>query len=138
MAKATNLDGDPPRPRTKDHSNTLVEVLELGTVWIEYGLVGDIIVSFEFRLFYFIFRFSFSFPFTYAISPSRPSGAISSLYFYILLLSPAPVVLLLVAVAVVSQLVRLSAPCTILHRPSPSWATVLPPQTARQKPTPTP
>lgn len=45
MARATSLDEDVPRPRTKDHTNTLNEELELGTQWAEYGLVGDIIVS---------------------------------------------------------------------------------------------
>lgn len=30
--------------RSQEHTNTLVEKLELGTLWDEYGLVGDIVV----------------------------------------------------------------------------------------------
>ena len=44
MARADNLDNDLPRTRTQEHTNTLVEELELGVLWDEYGLVGDIVV----------------------------------------------------------------------------------------------
>ena len=44
MARADNLDNDLPRTRTREHTNTLVEELELGVLWDEYGLVGDIVV----------------------------------------------------------------------------------------------
>lgn len=45
-ARSTRLDQDEPRQRTKNHTNVLLEELELGTLWTEYGLVGDVIVSF--------------------------------------------------------------------------------------------
>jgi hypothetical protein len=44
MAHANHLDNDVPRSRTREHSNTIVEELELGVLWDEYGLVGDIVV----------------------------------------------------------------------------------------------
>jgi hypothetical protein len=44
MAQAKNLDGDAPLPRCREHSNVLVETLELGVLWDEYSLVGDIVV----------------------------------------------------------------------------------------------
>jgi hypothetical protein len=31
--------------RSRDHTEALVEGLELGILWDEYGLVGDIVVS---------------------------------------------------------------------------------------------
>jgi hypothetical protein len=39
---------DPERgggPRTRDHTELLATELELGTLWDEYGLVGDIVVN---------------------------------------------------------------------------------------------
>jgi hypothetical protein len=43
MALPKNLDGDS-LPRCREHSNILVETLELGILWDEYGLVGDVVV----------------------------------------------------------------------------------------------
>ena len=44
-ARSNNLDSDPHALlRSREHTNTLVEVLELGTLWDEYGLVGDVVV----------------------------------------------------------------------------------------------
>jgi hypothetical protein len=31
-------------PRCREHSNVLVEMLELGILWDEYGLVSDVVV----------------------------------------------------------------------------------------------
>lgn len=45
LARASDLDGDDPLPRCRAHTNVLVEELELGMLWDEYGLVGDIVVS---------------------------------------------------------------------------------------------
>ena len=39
----TNLDGGGGR-RSCDHTELLVSELELGVLWDEYGLVGDIVV----------------------------------------------------------------------------------------------
>jgi hypothetical protein len=47
-ADKSDLNGTGGR-RSRDHTELLVTELELGTLWDEYGLVGDIIVSF-FRL----------------------------------------------------------------------------------------
>jgi hypothetical protein len=45
-AQSDNLDNDPHRlPRNREHTNTLVEMLELGELWDEYGLVGDVVVN---------------------------------------------------------------------------------------------
>src|ERR1700722_11763438 len=45
MASAKNLDGGYATRRCREHMDLLVEELELGILWDEYGLVGDIIVS---------------------------------------------------------------------------------------------
>jgi hypothetical protein len=42
-AKRTDLDGGV-RRRSREHTELLVSEFELGTLWDEYGLVGDIIV----------------------------------------------------------------------------------------------
>jgi hypothetical protein len=42
-AKRTDLDGGGGR-RSRDHTELLVSELELGVLWEEYGLVGDIVV----------------------------------------------------------------------------------------------
>jgi hypothetical protein len=47
-----DLDGESTR-RTRAHSDTIVEELELGVLWDEYGLVGDIVVRFSFH-FHFV------------------------------------------------------------------------------------
>jgi hypothetical protein len=45
-ASAKDLDGSKfATPRCRELTDTLVEELELGMLWDEYGLVGDIIVS---------------------------------------------------------------------------------------------
>jgi hypothetical protein len=40
---ANDLDRPSPR-RCQEHTEALVEELELGILWDEYGLVGDIVV----------------------------------------------------------------------------------------------
>jgi hypothetical protein len=45
MAPSKNLDKVNALPRRREHSNVLVETLELGVLWDEYGLVGDVVVS---------------------------------------------------------------------------------------------
>ena len=45
MASAKNLDGSDATRRCQEHMDLLVEELELGILWDEYGLVGDIVVS---------------------------------------------------------------------------------------------
>ena len=42
-ANPEDLDGELTR-RTRQHSDAIVEELELGVLWHEYGLVGDIVV----------------------------------------------------------------------------------------------
>ncbi|KAI0245554.1 hypothetical protein BJV78DRAFT_1137758 [Lactifluus subvellereus] len=49
MASAKNLDGGDATCHSREHTDLLVEELELGTLWDEYGLVGDIIVSIVFH-----------------------------------------------------------------------------------------
>lgn len=56
--------------RTRKHTEELVKRLELGVLWDEYGLVGDIVVNtLSFFIFYFYFsvrvciRLYFHFPF---------------------------------------------------------------------------
>ena len=44
-ARPDDLDGESTR-RTRAHSDTIVEELELGVLWDEYGLIGDIVVRF--------------------------------------------------------------------------------------------
>jgi len=44
MARSKSLDSDAPLPHCQEHSNVLVELLELGILWDEYGLIGDIVV----------------------------------------------------------------------------------------------
>jgi hypothetical protein len=42
---ARDLDSKKHGRRSQAHTEILVEELELGTLWDEYGLVGDIVVS---------------------------------------------------------------------------------------------
>jgi len=42
-ANRKDLDGEGGR-RSREHTELLVNELELGTLWDEYGLVGDLIV----------------------------------------------------------------------------------------------
>jgi hypothetical protein len=51
-----------------------VEALELGELWDDYGLVGDIVVRFSFYvsdLFHFLHHLSFSCPFAVVSSLNR-------------------------------------------------------------------
>ncbi|OJA20004.1 hypothetical protein AZE42_13769, partial [Rhizopogon vesiculosus] len=43
LAPSNDLDGESHVPRSREHTNALVEMLELGVLWDEYGLVGDIV-----------------------------------------------------------------------------------------------
>jgi hypothetical protein len=43
-APANDLDSGQPVRRSQAHSELLVEEFELGMLWDEYGLVGDIVV----------------------------------------------------------------------------------------------
>lgn len=43
-ARPDNLDG-PSMLRRREHTDTLVEMFELGALWDDYGIVGDIVVS---------------------------------------------------------------------------------------------
>jgi hypothetical protein len=43
-ARPENLDG-PSTLRRREHTDALVETFELGTLWDDYGIVGDIVVS---------------------------------------------------------------------------------------------
>ena len=45
-AHQDDLDGGGGR-RSRDHTELLVSELELGVLWDEYGLVGDIVVCFS-------------------------------------------------------------------------------------------
>ncbi|KZT03381.1 uncharacterized protein LAESUDRAFT_738265 [Laetiporus sulphureus 93-53] len=42
-ARNTDLDGSNNGRRSRNHTETLVRALELGELWVEYGLVGDIV-----------------------------------------------------------------------------------------------
>ena len=44
LARVKDLDSDLSLPHSWEHSNMLVEMLELGVLWDEYGLVGNIVV----------------------------------------------------------------------------------------------
>ena len=44
-APATDLDSKRHVRRSEAHSDLVVEKFELGTLWDEYGLVGDVVVS---------------------------------------------------------------------------------------------
>jgi hypothetical protein len=50
-ASAKNLDGGDATRRCREHTDLLVEELELGILWDEYGLVGDIVVGIFHRFF---------------------------------------------------------------------------------------
>src|SRR5713101_4759458 len=52
-APATDLDSKRCMRRFQAHTEFLAESFELGALWDEYGLVGDVVVS----IFSFIFRF---------------------------------------------------------------------------------
>ncbi|KZP30691.1 hypothetical protein FIBSPDRAFT_907902 [Athelia psychrophila] len=43
LARNSHLEVDERLPRSREHTNALLEELELGTLWEEYGLVGDIV-----------------------------------------------------------------------------------------------
>ena len=45
-AQASGLDDEICGRRSHEHTDMLVEAFELGTLWDEYGLVGDVVVSF--------------------------------------------------------------------------------------------
>ena len=72
MARANHLDDDIPRSRTREHTNLLVEELELGVLWDEYGIVGDIVVSILSTQFFFIS------PFVFCYSTSTPHHEIAN------------------------------------------------------------
>ena len=55
-ANPEDLDGESTW-RTRQHSDAIVEELELGVLWHEYGLVGDIVVCIFFIPFLFLFPF---------------------------------------------------------------------------------
>lgn len=44
-APTDGLDNDKYGRRSRQHTEVLVEEFELGVLWDEYGLVGDVIVS---------------------------------------------------------------------------------------------
>ena len=44
-APANALDDEICGHRSREHTDLLVEAFELGTLWDEYGLVGDVVVS---------------------------------------------------------------------------------------------
>ena len=44
LASSSDLDQYPINPRAKEHTATVIQKLELGEVWDEYGLVGDVVV----------------------------------------------------------------------------------------------
>lgn len=44
MARSKQLDSDA-LYRCKDHMNILIEDIDCGVLWDEYGIVGDLIVS---------------------------------------------------------------------------------------------
>jgi hypothetical protein len=47
LAPSNDLDGESHVPRSREHTNALVEMLELGVLWDEYGLVGDMVVRIQ-------------------------------------------------------------------------------------------
>ena len=51
-AKAEALDDENHGRRSREHTEILVEEFELGVLWDEYGLVGDIIVFLLFLCLY--------------------------------------------------------------------------------------
>jgi len=44
LAPSTDLDGGPHVQCSREHTNALVEMLELGVLWDKYGLVGDVVI----------------------------------------------------------------------------------------------
>jgi hypothetical protein len=50
-ATPKDLDGDGAMRRTRDYTDALVEHLELGELWDDFGVVGDIIVSLKHKPF---------------------------------------------------------------------------------------
>jgi len=64
LAPPNNLDQKPEYAlRCKEHTELLVECLELGVLWDEYGLVGDVVVcSMPVLLFTIYTSFLFGFP----------------------------------------------------------------------------
>ena len=52
LAPANDLDNPAfqNNPRTLEHTQTILENLELGELWDAYGLVGDIVVSTTFPI----------------------------------------------------------------------------------------
>lgn len=49
-SRPENLDEKSPR-RCREHWETIVKAFELGTLWDEYGVVGDIVVRLNLKLF---------------------------------------------------------------------------------------
>ena len=47
-APSDDLDGGRYPPRSKEHTELISAEFELGQLWNEYGLVGDVEVSFHF------------------------------------------------------------------------------------------
>lgn len=46
IAKNKDLDAEPNQPRrSKAHTEALVQGIELGKLWDDYGIVGDVVVS---------------------------------------------------------------------------------------------
>ena len=46
--------------RSREHTEILVEAFELGVLWDEYGLVGDVIVSSFFSIFVLFAHINFT------------------------------------------------------------------------------
>jgi hypothetical protein len=65
--KRTDLDGDGGR-RSRDYTELLVNTFELGTLWDEYGLVGDVIVCIPLFILFLIHHFPIA---VYERFPSR-------------------------------------------------------------------
>ena len=55
-SRPENLDEKSPR-RCREHWETIVDAFKLGTLWDEYGVVGDIVVRVYFHSFAFFFVF---------------------------------------------------------------------------------
>ena len=44
LTPPSDLDQYPINPQSKEHTATVIQNLELGEVWDEYGLIGDVVV----------------------------------------------------------------------------------------------
>jgi hypothetical protein len=81
-APGTDLDSGQHGRRSQKHTELLVKMFELGDLWDQYGLVGDVIVSVLLSTCYFwilIIIFSHSL----AISPERIFTSFWHLIYYI-------------------------------------------------------